>query len=319
MTTQDVRHQVFVSSTFRDLVDERRAVMQALLELDCIPAGMELFPASDDDSWSLIRQVIDESDYYIVIVGGRYGTVHDDTGLSFTRMEYEYAAQSGKPVLGFLHEDPTQLPLARSESSEEAQRSLLDFRRIVERRQCRYWKAAEDLGGLVSRSIVRVRKSNPMPGWVRADSHGDLALRERILQLESELMDLRSKRTTMPVGLDARLVDGEKLVELELEAVSGPVAFRVTRNDLVLLFVDVALESTDRETLGIRLAERAIEKFGIKASHSRLDTRSVTAALVFMLAAGVVEQRGTDYRVTQYGIAVASELQRKLMEREATL
>lgn len=53
------RYQVFVSSTFHDLVDERRAVMQALLELDCIPAGMELFPASTDTQWTLIERVID--------------------------------------------------------------------------------------------------------------------------------------------------------------------------------------------------------------------------------------------------------------------
>jgi hypothetical protein len=51
------RYQVFVSSTFTDLIDERRAVMQALLELDCIPAGMELFPASTDDQWTLIQRV----------------------------------------------------------------------------------------------------------------------------------------------------------------------------------------------------------------------------------------------------------------------
>ena len=71
----EVRHQVFVSSTYVDLIEERRTVIQALLELDCIPAGMALFPAADDDQWTLIREVIDLSDYYVVIVGGRYGSV----------------------------------------------------------------------------------------------------------------------------------------------------------------------------------------------------------------------------------------------------
>ena len=50
------RYQVFVSSTFEDLQEERKEVMQALLELDCIPAGMELFPASNEDQWSLIKK-----------------------------------------------------------------------------------------------------------------------------------------------------------------------------------------------------------------------------------------------------------------------
>ena len=33
----DVRHQVFISSTYMDLQEARHAVIQALLELDCIP------------------------------------------------------------------------------------------------------------------------------------------------------------------------------------------------------------------------------------------------------------------------------------------
>ena len=47
------RYQVFVSSTYADLQEERKTVMQALLELDCIPAGMELFPAANEDQWTL--------------------------------------------------------------------------------------------------------------------------------------------------------------------------------------------------------------------------------------------------------------------------
>lgn len=57
----DKRYQVFVSSTYADLQDERQEVMQALLELDCIPAGMELFPAANEDQWTLIKKVIDDS------------------------------------------------------------------------------------------------------------------------------------------------------------------------------------------------------------------------------------------------------------------
>ena len=70
----DKRYQVFVSSTYEDLQEERQEVMHALLELDCIPAGMELFPAANEDQWTLIKRVIDDCDYYLVIVGGRYGS-----------------------------------------------------------------------------------------------------------------------------------------------------------------------------------------------------------------------------------------------------
>ncbi len=90
------RYQVFVSSTYEDLQEERQEIMQALLELDCIPSGMELFPAADEDQWTLIKRVIDDCDYFIVVVGGRYGTVSPTTSMSYTQMEYEYALKKGK-------------------------------------------------------------------------------------------------------------------------------------------------------------------------------------------------------------------------------
>src|SRR6266704_2128879 len=104
----DKRYQVFVSSTYEDLQMERQEVMQALLELDCIPSGMELFPAADEDQWSLIKRVIDDCDYYIVIIAGRYGSIGPE-GKSYTQMEYEYAAQKSIPVFGFLHAEPGKI------------------------------------------------------------------------------------------------------------------------------------------------------------------------------------------------------------------
>src|SRR5215471_1967381 len=111
------RYQVFVSSTYQDLQEERQEVMQALLELDCIPSGMELFPAADEDQWSLIKKVIDDCDYYLVIIGGRYGSLGDD-GKSYTQMEYEYALSKGKPIIAFLHAEPGKIESAKTEKTE---------------------------------------------------------------------------------------------------------------------------------------------------------------------------------------------------------
>ena len=82
------RYQVFVSSTFTDLKEEREAVFNSLMKINCIPAGMETFPAFDEQQLEYIKRVIDDSDYYILIIGGRYGSVTDD-GLSFTEKEYD--------------------------------------------------------------------------------------------------------------------------------------------------------------------------------------------------------------------------------------
>src|SRR5258708_5384955 len=107
----DKRYQVFVSSTYEDLRAERQEVMQALLELDCIPSGMELFPAANQDQWSLIQRVIGECDYYIVISAGRYGSI-GPTGQSYTEMEYRYAISINKPTIAFLHNDPLLISAA---------------------------------------------------------------------------------------------------------------------------------------------------------------------------------------------------------------
>ena len=96
------RYQVFVSSTYQDLIEERIEVIQALLELDCIPVGMEYFPAADETQWDFIKRLIDESDYYVLIVAGKYGSV-DEKGISYTQKEYEYALTKGVPTIAFLH------------------------------------------------------------------------------------------------------------------------------------------------------------------------------------------------------------------------
>ena len=83
----DKRYQVFISSTFWDLIDERQAVLKAVLELDHMPAGMELFPAADDQAWQLIKDVIDSSDYYVLLIGGRYGSFNEE-GIGYTEQEW---------------------------------------------------------------------------------------------------------------------------------------------------------------------------------------------------------------------------------------
>ena len=46
----------------------------------------------------------------IVIVAGRYGTVDDQTGISYTEREYDYAVAQGIPTLAFVHESPGDIP-----------------------------------------------------------------------------------------------------------------------------------------------------------------------------------------------------------------
>src|SRR3954453_18062379 len=105
----DKRYQVFVSSTFVDLQVERQHAIQALLALDCIPSGMELFPASDDDQWTLIKRVIDDCDYSLLILAGRYGSIGID-GIGYTEKEYDYAVSVKKPIIAFGRDPLSAMP-----------------------------------------------------------------------------------------------------------------------------------------------------------------------------------------------------------------
>ena len=67
----------------------------------CIPAGMEFFGAVDENQLEYIKKIIDDSDYYILIIGGRYGTMGDD-GISYTEKEYDYAISIGRKILVFI-------------------------------------------------------------------------------------------------------------------------------------------------------------------------------------------------------------------------
>ncbi|MCX6981231.1 MAG: DUF4062 domain-containing protein [Verrucomicrobia bacterium] len=161
------RYQVFVSSTFEDLRDERRQVIQALLETKCIPTGMELFPAAPEQQWDLIKRVIDDCDYYIVIIAGRYGS-RARSGKSYTEMEFDYAVSRGKSVIGFFHEDPESLPGTKLEKSEEAQRRLAVFSRKVRKRICKPWKTADGLASAVKSAMLNAIEHDPKAGWMRA-------------------------------------------------------------------------------------------------------------------------------------------------------
>jgi len=104
-----IKYQVFISSTYTDLIDERDSIIKAILEMYHIPIGMEMFSAEDEDQWEIIRRTIEVSDYYILILGLRYGSKTTEM-ISFTQKEYEYALEKNIPILAFIMDENVSLP-----------------------------------------------------------------------------------------------------------------------------------------------------------------------------------------------------------------
>lgn len=190
----DKRYQVFVSSTFKDLEEERSAVIQTLMEMDCIPAGMELFPAIDEQQWEFIKRIIDDCDYYLLIIAGRYGTMTSG-GKSYTELEFDYAIEKGKRAVVLVHSDLASLPVSKSEPEPTARQKLDEFiKRATDGRLMKTWSNADDLAGKVSVSLQKTIKTYPAVGWVRADKVTNT-------EVLNDLMDLRKENESLKKAL----------------------------------------------------------------------------------------------------------------------
>lgn len=175
------KYQVFISSTYTDLAEERAAVTQTLLDIGCIPIGMEQFPSSDMNQMDYIEKMLSTCDYYILILAGRYGSVDPKDGIGYTEKEYDYAISKKIPVMSFLYEDIGKLPNEKCEQSDTGRAALHLFRKkVAESKMIKKYSTKDSLQLAVAVSIHQCIKDYPAVGWIRADSTDtDKSLEER--------------------------------------------------------------------------------------------------------------------------------------------
>jgi len=169
------KYQVFISSTQKDLIEERQDIIQALLESKCIPAGMELFSTANKKSWEIIKQDIDESDFYLLVIAGMYGSLtKDENGdfISYTEKEYNYAISCKKPIMIFMHSDINNLPAGKVEKTQTGKRRLERFKkRILDSNiQVTFWKNPGQLVSRMKSSLQQLIYDTPSAGWVKGSS-----------------------------------------------------------------------------------------------------------------------------------------------------
>lgn len=171
------------------------------MELDCIPAGMELFPATDEEQFEFIKRIIDDCDYYLLIIGGRYGSTTTQ-GISYTEKEYDYAIEKGIKVIALLHENPNGIPYEKSEQNDTSRKLLESFRnKAATGRLVRFWKTAEDLPGIVALSMAKTIKMFPATGWIRADLAENRESSKELTRLSIENHELREELTALKESL----------------------------------------------------------------------------------------------------------------------
>ena len=206
------RYQVFISSTYSDLKEERSKVMQAIMAMDCIPAGMELFPAIDEEQFNFIKRIIDDCDYYILIIGGKYGSM-DDRGISYTEKEYDYAISCQIPVLTFLHKDINQISREKTETEQKLMEKLQIFQEKVKKgRLVKFWSNASDLTEKVMTSLMQTIKIYPQIGWVRTNMTISTESLQEINELRKKLAELEDYKNK---------IETEKIINNSIENLAG--------------------------------------------------------------------------------------------------
>ncbi|CAI0759065.1 DUF4062 domain-containing protein [Serratia fonticola] len=214
----DKKYQVFVSSTYKDLYNARKKVIEAILSIYHFPVGMEMFSADDSEQWEIIKETIDASDYYIVIIGHRYGALSDED-ISYTEKEYRYAKEIGVPVLAFIRSRKVLLTDDDRESDPKIQKKLDKFISLAqESKMCDFWETPDELVTKVAIALPKIFKRTPRVGWIRSSgglsketieelarlSNENRMLRERVVYLERDVT-LDSPNLIVKLNEDANL------------------------------------------------------------------------------------------------------------------
>lgn len=189
------RYQIFISSTYSDLQLERQAILKSVLKMGHIPVGMEYFVAANDEQFNYIKGLLDETDYYIIIIGNRYGT-QDDNGISYTEKEFDYAVEKKIPVIACIHSKPDSLPVSKSDIKPDAIQKLNEFRnKVMDHRLVSYfsWENPSELSAEVVTALFNAINNYPRPGWERVASYENSDLLNQINDLRIENDKIKSQ------------------------------------------------------------------------------------------------------------------------------
>lgn len=131
-------------------------------------------------------------------------------------MEYEYAMKKGIPIISFLHKNSENIPVGKSESEKELRKKLEGFKELVQQKMCKYYESPLELGSIVSRSLVRLIKDKPQPGWVKSTFIPTEDSTKEILELTKQIEHLKAEleksKTKAPVGTEQLSQGDDKIL-----------------------------------------------------------------------------------------------------------
>ena len=250
------KYQIFISSTYEDLKEERRKVQDTILEMYQFPIGMEMFSADDEEQWEIIQETIDSSDYYVLIVGHRYGSVIEEgdyAGISYTQKEFRYALEKKIPILAFLIADSVAVTPDKMEDKNDKKEKLEDFKKeVATGRTVQWWTSSEDLANKVSIALNKQIHKGKRPGWIRANKINIKETQNELIELYKKNRNLEKENEQLRRQVAVRkpvlsvTVNGKETLELQYDEYDTSI---VDKKYMELMMEDVPEELKGKVTL----------------------------------------------------------------------
>ncbi len=239
--------QVFVSSTYTDLIEERQAAVEAILDAGHIPAGMELFKAGNESQLKTIYKWIDESDVYMLILGGRYGSIEANSGKSYTQLEYEYALSKNIPVFAVVLSDTfltskinmLKLPNVMEQKASDKYQT---FKLFVMSKIIREVDDCKDIKIAIHTTLNEFIRDYKLIGWIRNTSENDTtelikennALLKEINLLNRQIQKLQGQSSAKTKEQFGNYTFDELVILLENKIFEIPSEFTETQENCTI-------------------------------------------------------------------------------------
>ena len=253
------KFSVFISSTYEDLKKERQALVGVALENNFIPVGMEQFHAAPTSQWNVITKMIDECDFYLLVIGGRYGSIDEETGISYTEKEYNYAKSKGLPILVLIKESSAITESEQDTDDEKydkytKMRKLEDFRKRVKNdgNTVDFFTDINSLKYVASPTLSKaINYVDENAGWVRYQDIVDVINEEAEVRnkANSELGEYQQKMLEEMKEMLSQF--GNRLVDIENNQLTWEEIPTVTNEDIDKLFQDEHIENLEGAKLAV--------------------------------------------------------------------
>ena len=145
--------KVFLSSTYIDLIEHRKAAHDALEQLGLHVIWMESFGARPEESTKACLKEVEESDLFVGIYAHRYGYIPKDGKVSITEQEFDHAQKFGKPIFGFVIND--EHPWSPKNIEYDKKTNLVTFLNKVKTQPVEFFTTPDNLANNIVSSVGR--------------------------------------------------------------------------------------------------------------------------------------------------------------------